>query len=68
MKIQFWKQFTTGIIYAAEDVVLWIINENTILKAIHNVDLLFYFAYYLWIINENTILKAIHNKPKADWW
>jgi hypothetical protein len=41
--------------------MLGIISKNTILKAIHNICLLFELDAVLGIISKNTILKAIHN-------
>ena len=37
------------------------LSENTILKAIHNVNTLFLSNIILRMLSENTILKAIHN-------
>jgi len=41
--------------------MLGIISKNTILKAIHNIKLVFDLVEMLGIISKNTILKAIHN-------
>ena len=40
---------------------LWILDKNTILKAIHNPVEMQPQGNYLWILDKNTILKAIHN-------
>ena len=43
------------------NLVLWILDKNTILKAIHNWQEEEAEEMALWILDKNTILKAIHN-------
>ena len=50
-------------IYFDQNLGLWILDKNTILKAIHNNIVVFDWSDVLWILDKNTILKAIHNYP-----